>query len=224
MNNLENAKKIAAEKALDFVENGMVLGLGTGSTVKYFLEALGREIKGGNLKEVIGIPSSKNTERISRELGIPLATLDEYHEIDLDVDGADEVDEKFNLIKGGGGAHTREKIVATASKKFVVIVDERKLVGKFTFPVPVEVLKFSKKLVEDQLREMGGVPKLRENFLTDEGNIILDTKFLVIQAEKLEVRINEISGVLENGIFSRRKPEKVVVGYRDGKVKVMERK
>lgn len=224
LNSKEVQKKIAAEKALDFVEAGMILGLGTGSTVRYFLEALARKIEEGKLGKIVGISSSENTAKLAGELEIPLSTLDEHPLLDLDIDGADQVDSEFNLVKGGGGAHTREKILAFASKKFVVIVDANKLKEKLSFPVPVEVPEDSRELVERKLRELGGEPKLRENFITDNGNVILDTDFGEIENPgELEVKINEIPGVVDNGIFSKRKPEKVIVGYEDGKVEIRER-
>jgi ribose 5-phosphate isomerase A len=146
--------------------------------------------------------------------------LNEYPTVDLCIDGADQVDSKLNLIKGKGGAHTREKIVASSSKKFFVIVDYRKLTKRLNIPVPVEVLEFSRTFVEEKLQELGGKPKLRENFVTDNGNVILDTKFEYIEhPRELELKLNEISGVIENGIFSRRKPEKVIIGHENGEVR-----
>lgn len=157
-------------------------------------------------------------------MGIPLSTLDVHPEIDLDIDGADEIDKNFNLIKGGGGAHTMEKIVANASRNFIVIADHTKIVDKLgNFPVPIEIYPDKQKSVEDELRKMGGIPKLRGNFKTDNGNFILDTKFIIKNPAELEERINSISGVVDNGIFSKRKPDIVIVGYAN-KVKILHRK
>ncbi|OYT54943.1 MAG: ribose 5-phosphate isomerase A [Candidatus Altiarchaeales archaeon ex4484_2] len=208
----EESKKTAGEASALFVEDGMVLGLGTGSTVKYALEAIAKRIKEEGL-DVVALPTSKSTEELASSLGIKLSSLKEYSDIDLCIDGADEVDEDFNLIKGGGGAHTREKIIASASKKFIVVVDESKMVEKIGgFPVAVEFLGFGKRLVANQLHRIGGDPRLRGSFETDNGNLIFDTKFYIDDPLSLEDRINSIPGVLENGIFSRRRPERVIVG------------
>ena len=221
---IEKAKKNAGEKALEFVEEGMILGLGTGSTVEYTIRKLADLIKKKEIK-VVGIPTSKKTEKLAKSLNIPLSSLDEYAELDLCIDGADQVDAKFNLIKGHGGAHTREKIVATASKNYVIVVDYRKIAKFLNIPIPVEVLEFSKSFVEKKLMNIGGRPKLRKNFITDNSNLILDTKFefSIKSPKKLELKINEIPGVVENGIFSKRKPEWLIVGY-ENKVEMIRRK
>ncbi len=220
---LELSKKTSAEKALDYVRDGMILGLGTGSTVRYFIEGLGGKIKDDNIR-ITGIPTSIATKKLAENLGISLSSLREHPVIDLDVDGADEIDSKFNLIKGGGGAHTMEKIVANASKEFIVIADYTKIVKELgNFPVPVEIYPDKLRFVINELREIGGSPKLRENFKTDNGNIIIDTKFEIKNPEELEDRINSISGVIDNGIFSKRIPEIVIVGY-GNEVKILHRK
>ncbi|MBU4202249.1 MAG: ribose-5-phosphate isomerase RpiA [Candidatus Altiarchaeales archaeon] len=217
---LELSKKSAAAKALEYVEDGMVLGLGTGSTANYFIELLAEKIKEGNLS-IIGIPTSTRTKELALGLGIELSTL-EQHQPDLDVDGADQIDAEFNLIKGGGGAHTREKKVATASKRFIVIADPTKLVDRLDWHVPIEVLPHSREQVEQKLLEIGGKPELRENFTTDGGNLILDTKIEIPDALELESRLNSIPGVIDNGIFAKRRPELVIMGKGEG-TKVMER-
>jgi ribose 5-phosphate isomerase A len=224
MNNTdaEASKKAAGEKAASYVKDGMILGLGTGSTVRYFIEKLGAQIKEQGL-DITAVPTSVASEKLARSLGIKLSTVNENPKMDLDVDGADEVDPKFNLIKGGGGAHTREKIIASASKEFIVIVDRSKMVSRLgNFPVPVEVLPFSEKYVWGEIVAMGGLPRRREGFVTDSGNIILDARFNIIDPEKLETDLKCIPGVVEDGVFAKRKPEKVIVA--DGKnVKILER-
>lgn len=210
---IEISKKTAGYRALDYVMEGMILGLGTGSTAQYFIERLAKKIKNEGIK-IIGIPTSIATKKLAEGLGIPLSTIKEYPRIDLDVDGVDEIDKKFNLIKGGGGAHTMEKIVANASKNFIVIADYTKIVKKIgNFPVPVEIYPDKLKFVENELKKIGGIPKIRKNFKTDNGNIIIDTKFEIENPAELEDRINSIPGVIDNGIFSKRKPEIVIVGY-----------
>lgn len=218
----ELSKKTAAEKAAGYVKDGMVVGLGTGSTVKYFIDKLASRIKEESL-DVTGIPTSNATEKQAKELGITLTTLNECATIDLDVDGADEVDPEFNLIKGGGGAHTREKIVASASKNFIVIVDSEKMVQRLgSFPVPVEALPCAQAFAAREIGALGGLARRREGFVTDNGNIILDSRFNIINPAKLEMMLNAIPGVVENGIFAARRPETVLCA--DGRsVKVMER-
>ena len=224
MNNTdaEASKKAAGEKAVSYVRNGMILGLGTGSTVRYFIEKLAAQIKEQGM-DITAVPTSVASEKLASSLGIKLSTVNEHPKMDLDVDGADEVDPKFNLIKGGGGAHTREKIIASASKEFIVIVDRSKLVSRLgNFPVPVEVLPFSEKYVWGEIVAMGGLPHRRAGFVTDSGNIILDCRFNIIDPEKLETDLKCISGVVEDGVFAKRRPEKVIVA--DGKnVKILER-
>ncbi len=219
---IEISKRVVGERAVEFVRDGMILGLGTGTTVRYFIEKLAEKIKKESL-EIIAIPTSIETEKMADNLEIPLSNLNEYPEVDLDIDGADEVDLNFNLIKGGGGAHTKEKIVAMASKEFIVIVDKTKTVDRIgNTPVPIEVLSFSENFVRKEIQKLGGIARLREDFRTDNGNLILDVRFNIINPEKLEGDINNIPGVIENGIFANRRPEKIIVA--DGKkVRIMER-
>lgn len=218
MANTEQSKKTAAYYAIDYIEDGVSVGLGTGSTVRYFLEALAKE----KLK-VNCVPTSVETENLAKKLKLNVVSLAEGLKpakiggpplIDVTVDGADEVDKKFNLIKGGGGALMREKIVASASMLYVVIVDESKIVPKLgEFPLPVEVLPFAQPYVEFELRELGGNPVLRKGFKTDNGNIILDVSGLEFPDPlELETELNNIPGIVDNGIFAVRQPEDVVVG------------
>ncbi len=201
-----NPKERAAVSAAALVEDGQIVGLGTGSTVYYVLNELARRIREEEL-QIIGIPTSVATEKTSRDLGIPLSTLEEYEEVDIDIDGADQVSKECDVIKGGGGAHFREKMVALASKRFVVIVDEGKMSEKLGMPVPVEVLPFSWSHASKRLAKIGGKASLRNSgesfFVTDNGNYVLDVHFGIIEEpQKLEADINAVAGVLENGIFS----------------------
>jgi len=205
----EALKKAAGIEAVKFVEDGMVLGLGTGSTVRYSIMEIGRRIKEDGLN-VRGIPTSKATTELARELEIPLTDFSEVEKINLAIDGADEVDPRFNLIKGGGGALLREKIVASHSERMVVVVDESKLVQDLgcSFPLPVEIVQFgweaTHRLFEtfncdsvELRRDENGEP-----YLTDNGNYILMCKFEIIAAPELTERfVDAIPGVIECGLF-----------------------
>ena len=202
-------KRQAAEEAVAFVRNGNVLGLGTGSTVQFALEALARRIKNEGIK-VWGIPTSTRTESEAKRLGIPLTSLEDHPHVDLTIDGADEIDPQLNLIKGGGGALVREKVVATSSADVIIIADDAKLVVRLgtTFPVPVEILPFSRPLVERGLRALGSTPVLRKqqngsNYVTDNGNWILDARFPRLdEPAKMEREITMLAGVVDCGIFT----------------------
>jgi len=205
----EVAKLNAGVEAAKLVRNGMLLGLGTGSTVSYALRELAERIKHDGLK-VQGVATSVQTEGLAKELGIPLTSLEKHPRLDLDIDGADEVDPDLNLIKGGGGAHVREKIVAKASELVAIVVDESKLSRRLgeKSAVPVEVLPFALPLVTREMSSLGGRCKLRmvkglnEAFRTDNGNLILDCDFGPIpEPDALEADIRSIPGVLESGIF-----------------------
>ncbi len=201
-----NLKEMSAVSGASLVEDGQVVGLGTGSTVHFALVELARRIKDEDL-DIIGIPTSIATEKTSGELGIPISTLQEHEVIDIDIDGADQVSDKCDVIKGGGGAHFREKMVALASKRFIVIADDSKMAERLKMPVPVEVLPFSWSHTVKRLGKIGGKAILRkadgDPFVTDNGNYVLDVDFGVIdEPSKLENEINLISGVLENGIFA----------------------
>lgn len=212
MANVDLSKKSAALKAVEYIEDNAIIGLGTGSTMAYALEAIARRIKEEELK-IKGIPTSIETEKIAKKLGIPITTLDQNPSINLAIDGADEVDKKLNLIKGKKGALTREKIVASAALEFIVIVDESKRVNKIgNTPVPIEVLPFAVKFVDNELREIGGMPKLREKFVTDNGNFIIDVKIDIKDPLDMECTLNNIPGIIENGIFAVRIPDRVIIG------------
>ncbi|KKK38149.1 ribose 5-phosphate isomerase [Mesobacillus campisalis] len=200
-----NEKKAVGEKATEFVKDGMVVGLGTGSTMFYTLLKLGQLVKEG--LSIQGIPTSIQTAELAKELNIPLAGFKEIEKIDLAIDGADEVDENLNLIKGGGGALLREKIIAKAANQFIVVADPSKMVKTLgSFPLPVEIVPFGAEMTEKHLRELGGSPALRrvngEPFRTDNGHFILDCIFpSLAQPQELEVSLNKIPGVVENGLF-----------------------
>ncbi len=202
----DDAKMRAALAALDFVQDGQILGLGTGSTTKFAIEGIARLVKQG--MRVKGVPTSKASAQLAEELGIPLLDLNEAGRINVTIDGSDECDPEFNLIKGGGGALTREKLVALASEMRIIIVDDSKLVDHLgvTRLLPVEVLPFAWTLSSRYLRELGCEPLLRnsqgEVFITDNGNFILDCNFGPIpNPAELEKRIKLIPGVVENGLF-----------------------
>ncbi len=216
---IDNAKKVAGEKACDYVTDGMMLGLGTGSTVYYFLKKLSQKVKEG--LKVFGIPTSKQTEEYANQFGIPLTDFSITKKLDLTVDGADEVDVYCNLIKGGGGALLREKIIAQISERHITVAGSSKLVDTLgNFPLAVEVVPFSLEITREKLVELGCETRVREKgrklFITDNGNNILDCQFGVItQPAKLEANINKIPGVIENGLFIGLTDE-VILGNEDG--------
>lgn len=204
------AKKAAAEAALKFVERGEVLGVGTGSTVNYFIDAL------ASLRhDIPGAVSSSNasTERL-KKIGIPVLDLNKTGTLSIYVDGADEATSNLHLIKGGGAALTREKIVAAASRKFVCVADESKLVrvlGKF--PLPIEVIPMAQSYVGRQMVALGGRPVLREGVTTDNGNVIIDVHGLnIVDPVKLENQINQIAGVVTVGLFAQRPADILLLG------------
>lgn len=206
----ENGKKAAAEAAAAEVEEGCRLGVGTGSTVNYFIDALaGRKVE---LAAVVS-SSQATTARLGRH-GIRVADLNDTGDLDLYVDGADEVDRAGQMIKGGGGALTGEKILASAAGRFICVVDERKVVKVLgNFPLPVEVIPMARSYVARQLVALRGQPALREGFTTDHGNVILDVRHLdLVNAHEMETRINQIAGVVTVGIFAHRRANKVLVG------------
>ena len=226
----EDAKRRVALEAVKRVRDGSVIGLGSGSTVAYAIRELGRRVREENLR-ILGVPSSYKTFLLAVECGVPLTTLNEHPLLDLDIDGADQIDGELNLIKGMGGALTREKIVAAASKRLIVIADETKLASSLGEGqlLPIEVLPFALPLVADRIRRIGGKPKLRERkdssgpYVTDNGNFILDVDFGVIEDPKdLESRIKRIPGVIETGLFIEMTDE-ALIGTRSG-VKILKGK
>ena len=199
-------KALAAQKAVEYIQDGHVLGLGTGSTVHHFLKALGTRVQDG--LRIRGVPTSQATATYATQLGIPLLGNDEPWEIDVAVDGADQVDPRLNLIKGGGGALLREKIVARAAKQFIVIVDEAKQVSQLglPFPLPVEILVFGWRTTQRHLEKMGWPAPRREQagqpFLTDNGHYIVDVQIPVIDdPASLEATLLQLPGVVECGLF-----------------------
>jgi len=259
---INHLKKLAAEKAVEEVSSGMVVGLGTGSTVQFALEKIFERIKNGELRDIVGIPSSSNTEREAMLLGIPLKTLNELiidngelrikskrsssirnmpadmqglqfsilnsqFAIDLTIDGADEFDEHLNLIKGGGGALLREKILAQASKRLIIITDESKQ-SKYLgtkWPVPIEVFKFCFESEKLFLESLDAKVKLRKNsdgsdYITDENNFILDANFGPIKdVQKLSNILNNRAGIVEHGIFVGL-ADKVICAMSNGKIRI----
>lgn len=214
MNQLE-MKKIAAQAALQFVKPDMIVGVGSGSTVNCFIEAL------GTLKDQIkgAVAASKNSEALLREQGIEVFSTNDVSGLDIYVDGADEINPQKMMIKGGGAALTREKIVAALAKNFICIVDSSKQVDVLgsTFPLPIEVIPMARSQVARKLVTLGGAPEYREGVVTDNGNIILDVhNFAIMNPVEMEKELNNIAGVVTNGVFALRPADTVIVGTPDG--------
>ena len=223
---VEQKKKNAAEHAVAQIESGMRVGLGTGSTAKFAVMALGRRIKDEGLK-IKGVPTSEATRALAVEHGVPLLSFEEADRLDVCIDGADEADPGLNLTKGGGGALLREKVVAFVSERFTCVVDDAKLVDKLhAFPLPIEVVPFAEKVVERELVRLGGQPVLRKRdggpYLTDNGLWILDCRFPPIDDPPMLARaLSSIPGVAEHGLFCGL-AHALVVGTDSG-VRVIER-
>ncbi|PGS51681.1 ribose-5-phosphate isomerase RpiA [Bacillus sp. AFS041924] len=200
-----NDKQIVGEKAVEYVKDGMIVGLGTGSTVFYTIKKLGQFVKDGlNIK---GIATSVQTEKLAKEVGIQLTSFSEIEQIDIAIDGADEINPDLDLIKGGGGALLREKIIAKAAKTFLVVADPNKMVERLgKFRLPVEVIPFGMEMTMKQINAIGLCPEIRLNgtipFITDNGNYIFDCGIPNnVQSEIIERKLNLIPGVVENGLF-----------------------
>ena len=211
---MSDAKIRAAEKAFNYlkprINSKSILGIGTGSTVNYFIELLRPSptlIKGA-------VSSSGESTKLLKNIGIDVFSLNDVNEIEFYVDGADEIADDLSLMKGGGGAHTQEKIIASASKNFLCIADQSKMVSSLgSFPIPIEVLSEAKSFVARKLIALGGIPKLRHNFTTDQGNEIIDLSGMEVDDPiSLEKNINSIPGVVENGIFGLRKADQIFIG------------
>jgi|SRR5690554_3324709 len=223
-----NAKKMVAESAVEFIQDGMTVGLGTGSTAYWAIKKTGEKIKKEGIK-IKAIATSKESESLAKELRIPLVNFSDIDNIDITIDGADEVDSDLNLIKGGGGALLREKIVATASHKLIIIVDETKIVKQLgKFPLPVEVIPFGVHITRSKIEKLGCKTEIRmsdekNKYKTDNGNYILDCKFSNIEnPEEINQYINIIPGVVDNGLFIKLANE-VLVGYKDGNIETIKR-
>ncbi len=210
----ETMKRLAAEAALDYIEIGDIVGVGTGSTVNFFIDALAK-VKG----KIDGtVASSKATETRLGEHGLKVLELNQTGNLPLYVDGADEATQNRHLIKGGGGALTREKIVAAASRRFVCIIDQSKLVDVLgDFPLPIEVVPMAQSFVSREVIKAGGLPELRQNFTTDNGGIIIDVKNLdLVDPISVERQLDSIAGIVSNGIFAQRSADVLVIGGQDG--------
>lgn len=205
----EEAKKRVALEAVKHIQDDFIVGLGSGSTAAYVIQQIGEKIRLESLR-ILGVPTSHQAMMLAVHCGVPLTTLNEYPQLDLAIDGADQIDRDLNLIKGGGGALTREKIVASAAKQFVIVADETKLVERLgtNHTVPIEVLPFALPTVMVKLRELKGKPVLREGggkvgpLVTDNGNFVVDVDFgPVDDVKELDLQLKLISGVIETGLF-----------------------
>ena len=220
-----NLKMIASYEAAKEIKDGQIIGLGTGSTTHFFIEKVGMRVQEEKIN-IMGVPTSYQSFMLAKQWKIPVTTLEE-HNIDVAIDGADEIDPDFNLIKGGGGAHTLEKIVDYSAEKLIIIADDSKVVDKLgNFPVPLEIIPQSNKLVFDSLIDMGSKPEIRMAtekdgpVISDSGNFIIDANFDEIDNPiQLEKDLNSIPGVVENGIFSQM-VDKVILGTSNG-VKIL---
>ncbi len=210
----DEKKKQVAEAALAYVEDDSIVGVGTGSTVNFFIDCL------ASIKHRIdgAVSSSDATEALLKQHNIPVLSLNSANDIPVYIDGADEATKHLHLIKGGGGALTREKIVAAASKKFVCIIDESKMVDVLgTFPLPVEVIPMAQSYIAREITKLGGQPILREGFTTDNGNIILDVHNLsILKPVELEQELNKLAGVVSNGLFAQRPADVLLIASGNG--------
>ena len=221
--NIESLKQQAGEYAADFVESGMIVGLGSGSTAIFATRRIAQRLLCRELTDIVAIPTSLATEAAAIELGIPLTTLAQHPRVDITIDGADEVDPDFNLIKGGGGAHLREKIVAQATKRLVIVADDSKLVNQLgtSWAIPVEVIPFGWQSQAAYLESLGAAPRLRMDgdapFQTDGGNLILDADFgPIADPAALARQLESRAGIVEHGLFIGMARDVVVAGTEGG--------
>ena len=228
---VKTMKQEVGKAAAARVKSDSIVGLGTGSTTAFAIEYIGDRLSQGEIKNIVGVPTSFQAEVLAKQYGIPLTTLDAIDHIDIAIDGADEVDPQKNLIKGGGAAHTREKVVDSLANEFVVVVDGGKLVDKLgsTFLLPVEVIPMAVTPVMNSLKKLGGKPELRMGVkkagpvVTDQGNLVIDVKFDQIDnPAELEKTINNLPGVLENGLFVGVADVVLVGELKDGKPEIRE--
>ena len=213
----DQKKRDAAKAAIDYIKNSAVIGVGTGSTVNFFIEELAK-----NKGLIDGVVSSSvATENLLKKHNIPVIALNSIIELPIYIDGADEATKNKHLIKGGGGALTREKIVAAASKQFICIIDDTKLVPLLgNFPLPIEVIPMAQSYVAREITKLGGQPELRQDFITDNGNVILDIHNLKIEnPSELENKLNQITGVVTNGLFAKRPADVLIVASDNGVIK-----
>ena len=213
----DNKKRNVAKAAIEYIKNSTIIGVGTGSTVNFFVEELAKNkglIEGA-------VSSSIATEKLLKDNNIPVVTLNSVTELSVYIDGADEATKNKHLIKGGGGALTREKIIAAASKEFICIIDDSKLVPLLgSFPLPVEVIPMAQSYVAREIVKIGGQPELRQDFQTDNGNIILDIHNLKIENPiELENQLNQITGVVTNGLFAKRSADTLLIAKDDRIIK-----
>jgi ribose 5-phosphate isomerase A len=219
----DDLKQQAAARGVEMIESGMVVGLGSGSTAKFAVQQIAARIRSGELENIVGIPSSTRTESLARDLKIPLVSFEQKQQIDVTIDGADEVDPDLNLIKGGGGALLREKVVAQASRRNIIIVDDSKISPRLgtNWAVPIEVIDFARQVEENFLKSLGASVIIRRgadgsSFRTDQNNLILDADFgQITDLEKLAVRLEGRAGVVEHGLFLGLASD-VIVAAEDG--------
>ena len=218
MSSQDEKKRAAARAAIEFVEDDSIIGVGTGSTANYFID----ELAGLKARPDGAVASSQASAERLRQFGIPLLDLNAAGELSVYVDGADEATRHLHLIKGGGGALTREKIVAQASRRFVCIIDDTKLVDRLgEFPLPIEVIPMARSFVARELVKLGGSPEWRADFVTDNGNYILDVYNLrITEPVRLEEDLNQIPGIVANGLFARRPADILLVGSADGVTRI----
>ena len=212
-------KQLCGEYAFKYVEEGMIVGVGTGTTVKYFIDKLGQH------KDIVkgAVSSSEQSTQLLKQYGVPVYDLNSVGELDIYIDGADEINHHLQMIKGGGAALTREKIIAAASKQFICVADESKYVMKLgKFPLPIEVIPMARSYVAREIVKLGGMPDWRQGTITDNGNWILDVHNLdILLPIELEQKINSIVGVVTNGLFARRGADLLVLAKKDGTIEVI---